>query len=60
MSRPNAVDSTPALLLGQDEGEAFRLGPLEIIVKENGSGTRMNLAVAEFRGEQGPVAERLP
>ena len=35
MSRPNAVDST-ALLLGQDEGEAFRLGPLEII--ENGFG----------------------
>lgn len=48
MSQPDAV--RPAVHLGQDEGEAFRLGPLEIIVKENGSGTRMNLAVAEFRG----------
>ncbi len=36
--------------LRQDEGEVFRLGPLEIIVKENGAGTRMNRAVAEFRG----------
>ena len=50
MSQPNTVDSSPAVHLGQDDGEAFRLGPLEIIVKENGSGTRMNLAVAEFRG----------
>ena len=40
----------PTVHLGQDDGEAFRLGPLEIIVKENGAGTRMNLAVAEFRG----------
>ena len=51
MSQPNTVDSSPAVHLGQDDGEAFRLGPLEIIVKENGSGTRMNLAVAEFRGD---------
>jgi mannose-6-phosphate isomerase-like protein (cupin superfamily) len=50
MSKPNAVDISPAVHLGQGDGEAFRLGPLEIIVKENGSGTRMNLAVAEFRG----------
>jgi quercetin dioxygenase-like cupin family protein len=50
MSHPNAVDNGPAVHLGQDDGEAFRLGPLEIVVKENGSGTRMNLAVAEFRG----------
>ena len=50
MSQPNTVGSSPAVLLGQDDGEAFRLGPLEIIVKENGAGTRMNLAVAEFRG----------
>ena len=50
MSQPNTVDSSPAVHLGQDDGEAFRLGPLEIIVKENGSGTRMN-AVAEFRGD---------
>lgn len=48
MSQPNTVD--PAVHLDQDEGEIFRLGPLEIVVKENGSGTRMNLAVAEFRG----------
>jgi quercetin dioxygenase-like cupin family protein len=50
MSEPSAIDTSPAVHLGQDDGEAFRLGPLEIIVKENGSGTRMNLAVAEFRG----------
>ncbi len=50
MSEPHPVESIPAVHLGQDDGEAFRLGPLEIIVKENGSGTRMNLAVAEFRG----------
>jgi hypothetical protein len=48
MSEPSTV--VPAVHLGQDDGEPFRLGPLEIIVKENGSGTRMNLAVAEFRG----------
>ena len=60
MPQPNAVAISAAVHLGPDDGEAFRLGPLEIIVKENGSGTRMNLAVAEFRGEQGPVAERLP
>ncbi len=48
MSQPNTVE--PAVHLGQNDGESFRLGPLEIIVKENGSGTRMNLAVAEFRG----------
>jgi quercetin dioxygenase-like cupin family protein len=48
MNQPNTVD--PAVHLDRDDGEAFRLGPLEIIVKENGSGTRMNLAVAEFRG----------
>ncbi len=46
---PNTV-AVPAVHLGQDDGEAFRLGPLEIVVKEDGSGTRMNLAVAEFRG----------
>ncbi len=50
MNPLNTVDTSPAVHLGQDDGEPFRLGPLEIIVKENGSGTRMNLAVAEFRG----------
>ncbi|WP_242344709.1 cupin domain-containing protein [Anaeromyxobacter terrae] len=50
MSQTDIVESSPAVHLGQDDGESFRLGPLEIIVKENGSGTRMNLAVAEFRG----------
>lgn len=47
------VDTTaavPAVHLKPDEGETFRLGPLEIMVKEDGTGTRMNLAVAEFRG----------
>jgi mannose-6-phosphate isomerase-like protein (cupin superfamily) len=39
-----------APLLGTDDGPSFRLGPLEYIVKEDGSGTRGNLAVAEFRG----------
>ena len=56
MRQPNMGESSPAVYLGQDDGEAFRLGPLEIIVKENGSGTRMNLAVAEFRG----VTFRIP
>src|SRR5262245_25463395 len=37
-------------LLGTDDGPSFRLGPLEIIVKEDGSGTRGNLSIAEFRG----------
>lgn len=50
-SQPSTVESVPAVRLGQDEGEAFRLGPLEVIVKEDGSGTRMNIAVAEFRGD---------
>lgn len=31
-------------------GEAFRLGPLELLVKEDGSHTREMMAVAEFRG----------
>ena len=52
MIQPNTPNSGPAAHLGQDDGEAFRLGPLEIIVKENGSGTRMHLAVAEFRGSR--------
>jgi hypothetical protein len=51
MTQLNIVASGPAVHLDPDDGEAFRLGPLEIIVKEDGSGTRMNLAVAEFRGE---------
>lgn len=51
MAQPNVAAIIPAVHLGPDDGEAFRLGPLEIIVKENGAGTRMNLAVAEFRGD---------
>jgi len=39
-----------APLLSSDEGEAFRLGPLQILVKEDGTHTRQMLAVAEFRG----------
>jgi mannose-6-phosphate isomerase-like protein (cupin superfamily) len=56
----NTADSSPAVHLGQDDGEAFRLGPLEIIVKENGSGTRMNLAVAEFRGNVFRIPSHIP
>jgi quercetin dioxygenase-like cupin family protein len=44
-----AVDVGP---LGPDEGKRFRLGPLEILVREDGSGTRGRLAVGEFRGVQ--------
>jgi quercetin dioxygenase-like cupin family protein len=37
--------------LGTDDGEGFGLGPLSIVVKEDGSRTRQTLAVAEFRGK---------
>jgi quercetin dioxygenase-like cupin family protein len=37
--------------LTNDEGESFRLGPLTIVVKEDGRHTRQTLAVAEFRGK---------
>jgi quercetin dioxygenase-like cupin family protein len=37
--------------LANDEGEGFRLGPLTILVKEDGSHTRQTVAVAEFRGK---------
>ena len=43
-----ATEVTP---VGPDEGEAFQLGPLTILVKENGEKTRQTLAVAEFRGK---------
>lgn len=43
--------TVPAVLLGAHEGESFRLGPLEIIVKEDGTRSRQKLAVAEFRGK---------
>lgn len=39
-------------LLGADDGPRLRLGPLEILVREDGSGTRGNLSVGEFRGTQ--------
>lgn len=38
-------------LLTQDEGDGFRLGPLSILVKEDGRNTRQTFAVAEFRGK---------
>ena len=38
------------LHVSSDGGEAFRLGPLELLVKEDGSHTREMIAVAEFRG----------
>jgi mannose-6-phosphate isomerase-like protein (cupin superfamily) len=41
----------PAELLGPDDGKRFKLGPIEILVKEDGGGTRQRLAVAEFRGK---------
>lgn len=37
--------------LAIDEGRSFRLGPLTVLVKEDGSGTRGSISVAEFRGE---------
>ena len=36
-------------LVEMDEGRRIRLGPIEIVVKEDGSCTRGNLSVAEFR-----------
>jgi len=39
-------------VVDQDDGASFRIGPIEILVKEDGRGTRHNLAVAEFRGTQ--------
>ena len=37
--------------LASDGGEEFHLGPLTILVKEDGSLTRQTVAVAEFRGK---------
>ena len=37
--------------LATSDGEEFRLGPLTILVKEDGSLTRQTVAVAEFRGK---------
>ena len=37
--------------VGVNEGEVIRLGPIEILVKESGRGTRHALSVAEFRGK---------
>jgi quercetin dioxygenase-like cupin family protein len=39
-------------LIGTDDAPRLRLGPLEILVREDGSGTRGNLSVGEFRGNQ--------
>lgn len=36
--------------VGNDAGEEIKLGPITILVKEDGSRTRETLAVAEFRG----------
>jgi quercetin dioxygenase-like cupin family protein len=38
-------------VLGKDEGEVYRLGNIEVIVKEDGSRTRATHSVAEFRGK---------
>jgi quercetin dioxygenase-like cupin family protein len=48
LERPASAGAGP---VGPDEGESFRLGPLTILVKEDGSHTRQTLAVAEFRGK---------
>jgi mannose-6-phosphate isomerase-like protein (cupin superfamily) len=45
-----AVSTSASALVEPDAGARLRLGPLEILVKEDGGGTRGNLAVAEFRG----------
>jgi mannose-6-phosphate isomerase-like protein (cupin superfamily) len=37
-------------VLGKDEGEIYRLGTIDIVVKEDGSLTRGTHSVAEFRG----------
>jgi mannose-6-phosphate isomerase-like protein (cupin superfamily) len=42
--------SETPLHVSSNEGEAFRLGPLELLVKEDGRHTREMIAVAEFRG----------
>src|SRR5262249_41105083 len=48
--REGAPSSAGAPLLAADEGASFRVGPLTILVKEDGGRTRQTLAVAEFRG----------
>jgi mannose-6-phosphate isomerase-like protein (cupin superfamily) len=45
-----STTTSPVQVLGSNDGPSFRLGPLEILVKEDGSGTRGNLSIAEFRG----------
>jgi quercetin dioxygenase-like cupin family protein len=49
--REGAAKGTAVRPLAKDEGESFRLGPLTIVVKEDGSHTRQTVAVAEFRGK---------
>lgn len=49
--RAPAPGGPSALHLGKDEGRAVRLGPLQILIKEDGSGTRGAISVAEFRGK---------
>ena len=50
--REAAASATSAVRpLANDEGESFRLGPLTILVKEDGRSTRQTVAVAEFRGK---------
>jgi mannose-6-phosphate isomerase-like protein (cupin superfamily) len=45
-----ARSSELPLHVSENGGDAFRLGPLELLVKEDGSHTREMIAVAEFRG----------
>ncbi len=45
-----ASEKTSALL-GPEDGRPIRFGPFELLVKEDGSATRENVAVAEFRAK---------
>jgi len=44
------MTDSPAVI-GRDEGEVYRLGNIEVVVKESGTRTRGTHAVAEFRGK---------
>jgi mannose-6-phosphate isomerase-like protein (cupin superfamily) len=48
----SGATANTAQVLGTNDGRTFRLGPIEIIVKEDGTGTRGKIAVAEFRGNR--------
>jgi mannose-6-phosphate isomerase-like protein (cupin superfamily) len=47
-----ALMSNEPRVMGKDEGEVYKLGTIDVIVKESGSRTRDTHSVAEFRGKQ--------